>query len=176
VQDLAFATYLSTSRPKERNADVVARLTENLFVQAKEIVATSQNNGYRRPLGVDRRTWYWGCNGNVASQTLLLHLADRLKPNSEYRATAQCALDHLFGRNYDGRSYVTGLGANPPAHPHDRRGEPAWPGYLVGGGWPNGRSWEDKIEKYQLNEIALNWNAALIYATAAFAEPLRPSK
>jgi len=175
VQDLAFATYLSTSRPRERDAETVARLTGNLFARAKEIVATSQDNGYRRPLGVGPLTWNWGCNGSVAGQTLLLHLADRLRPNPEYRATAQRALDHLFGRNFNGRSYVTGLGALPPAHPHDRRGEPAWPGYLVGGSWPDGRAWEDKVEKYALNEIAINWNAALIYATAAFAEPV-PAK
>jgi len=170
VQDLAFATYLSASRPRERDADAVAHLTANLLTQARQIVATSQNNGYRRPLGVDPASWYWGCNGNVASQTLLLHLADRLQPDPAFRATAQCALDHLFGRNFHGRSYVTGLGANPPQHPHDRRGEPAWPGYLVGGSLPDGRGWEDQQANYRVNEIAINWNAALIYATAAFAE------
>jgi endoglucanase len=175
VQDLAFATYLTTSRPKERDAVVVAQLTENLFARVKKIVSTSQNNGYRRPLGVEPSTWYWGCTGNVASQTLLLHLADRLQPDPAYRATAQCALDHLFGRNFNGRSYVSGLGGLPPLHLHDRRGEPAWPGYLIGGGWPDGRGWEDVMANYRVNEIAINWNAALIYATAAFAQPAAPA-
>jgi endoglucanase len=68
---------------------------------------------------------------------------------------------------------VTGLGANPPKHPHDRRGEPAWPGYLVGGAWPDGRSWVDEMGSYERNEIAINWNAALIYALAAFVEPVK---
>jgi len=175
MTDLAFATYLTSSHPNERNADIVAQLTKSLLTRANEIVAVSQNNGYRRPLGVERSTWYWGCNGTVASQTLLLHLADKLQPDPAYRATAQCALDYLFGRNFHSRSYVTGLGALPPLHPHDRRGEPAWPGYLVGGGWPDGRSWKDDRARYDLNEIAINWNAALIYATAAFAEP-QPAK
>jgi len=175
MTDLAFATYLTSSHPAERNADIVAQLTKSLVTRAQEIVAMSQNNGYRRPLGIERSTWYWGCNGTVASQTLLLHLADKLQPDPAYRAAAQCALDYLFGRNFHSRSYVTGLGALPPEHPHDRRGEPAWPGYLVGGGWPDGRSWKDELAKYDLNEIAINWNAALIYATAAFAEP-QPAK
>ena len=174
VEDLAFATYLSASRSKERDAEVTARLTESLFARAKEIVELSQNNGYRRPLGDGPHTWSWGCNGSVAGQTLLLHLANRLKPDPVYRATAQAALDHLFGRNFNGRSYVTGLGALPPEHPHDRRGEPAWPGNLVGGSWPDGRHWEDKLANYKVNEIAINWNAALIYATAAFAQPPAP--
>ena len=171
VQDLAFATYLKSSRPGARDAETVSLLTKNLFLRADEIVTTSQNNGYKRPYGVEPKKWFWGTNGAVASQAFLLNLADQLKPDPKYQITAQCALDHLFGRNFHGRSYVTGLGALPPAHPHDRRGEPAWPGYLVGGGWPNGRSWEDKFENYRVNEIAINWNGALIYATAALAEP-----
>lgn len=173
VQDLAFATHLLSGRTEQRNPKIVARLAASLLKQADSIVALSQKSGYARPFGYERPTWFWGANGNVARQTMLLHLADRIQPNPDYRATAVHALDFLFGRNYHARSYVTGLGANPPAHLHDRRGEPAWPGYLVGGGWPNGRSWEDKMERYDLNEIAINWNAALIYATAAFAEPAK---
>jgi endoglucanase len=170
VQDLAFATYLLSSHPKKRDPKIVARLSENLINRAQAIVATSQKNGYARPLGGERESWSWGGNGTVVSQTLLLHLADRVKPNPDYRATALHALDFIFGRNFHSRSYVTGLGANPPQHLHDRRGEPAWPGYLVGGAWPDGRSWEDVLANYRVNEIAINWNAALIYATAAFAE------
>ena len=176
VQDLGFATYLLSNRANKRDPKCVARLTDSLFDRAKAIVATSQENGYARPFGVDPTSWSWGANGSVAGQTLLLHLADHITPNPKYRATALHALDFLFGRNFNGRSYVTGLGANPPAHPHDRRGEPAWPGYLIGGGWPDGRSWQDVLASYKTNEIAINWNAALIYATAAFAEPIKQAK
>ena len=35
----------------------------------------------------------------------------------------------------------------------------------------DGRGWEDERANYRVNEIAINWNAALIYATAAFVEP-----
>jgi len=170
VQDLAFATYLLTCHPQVRNAKIVARLSDNLIKRVQAIVTMSQKNGYARPLGGERETWSWGANGTIAGQTLLLHLADRIRPNPDYRATAIHALDFLFGRNYHCRSYVTGLGANPPQHPHDRRGEPAWPGYLIGGGWPDGRSWEDVLANYRVNEIAINWNASLIYAIAAFSE------
>jgi len=92
-------------------------------------------------------------------------------PDPVYRATALDALGYLFGRNYHGRSYVTGLGANPPEHLHDRRGEPAWPGYLVGGPWPTARDWVDEMPDASRNEIAINWNASLIYALAAFVAP-----
>lgn len=168
VQDLALATYLLASRPADRDRALVARLTRDLAAVTDGIVALSQKSGYARPLGFDRKSWYWGANGTVAGQTLLLHLADRLQPDPKYRRTAEHAVAFLFGRNYHGRSYVTGLGALPPAHPHDRRGEPAWPGYLVGGGHPDGRSWKDELARYDLNEIAINWNGALLYAVAAF--------
>lgn len=175
VQDLGFGTYLLSrhvhGERDPRDAKLVRRLTENLLHRTASIVAQAAKNAHGRPLGEDRKQWFWGCNGNVAAQTFQLHLADRLRPDPRYRETAQLALGYLFGRNYHGRSYVTGLGANPPQHPHDRRGEPAWPGYLVGGAWPDGRSWVDELASYERNEIAINWNAALIYALAAFVEP-----
>jgi endoglucanase len=174
VQDLALGTYLQSRHPESRNPVLVARLTENLVATAARIVATADGsaNAYARPLGTDRASWSWGANGTVAGQTYLLHLADRLRPDPSYRAAALDALGFLFGRNFNARSYVTGLGANPPEHPHDRRGEPAWPGYLVGGGWPTGRDWVDERANYRVNEIAINWNGALLYALAAFVDVL----
>ncbi len=170
VHDLALATYLLAANAPERDAALVARLKRNIVARGESIVATAESNGYGRPLGGNKDSWSWGGNGTVAGQTFLLQLANRIQPDARYLAAAQHALDFLFGRNFHGRSYVTGLGANPPEHPHDRRGEPAWPGYLVGGGWPNGRSWVDERANYRVNEIAINWNAALAYALGAFVE------
>ncbi len=171
--DLALGGYLLTSHPEGRDPALLARLQTDLFAAAAAIVAAADRNGYGRPLLNDKPTWFWGCNGSVAAQTYLLHAADRLRPDPAYRRASLDALAFLFGRNYDGRSYVTGLGANPPQHPHDRRGEPAWPGYLVGGGWPDGKSWRDDVRNARVNEIAINWNAALTYALAAFVEPAK---
>jgi endoglucanase len=124
------------------------------------------------------KQYYWGCNGTVARQTLNLMAAYRVAPKAEYVETALDALNHLFGRNCYGRSFVTGLGANPPLHPHDRRsgasnlGQP-WPGYLVGGPNPRASDWHDVQADYRTNEIAINWNGALIYALAAFLDKVR---
>ncbi|HLP02724.1 MAG TPA: glycoside hydrolase family 9 protein [Opitutaceae bacterium] len=173
VRDLALGTYLTSHRPEGRNAALVRHLTGNLLAQAGRIVEACRVNLHGRPFGATRADFFWGCNGSVAAQTYLLHLADRLSPQPapEYRLTAQQALVHLFGRNYHGRSYVTGLGANPPEHLHDRRGEPAWPGYLVGGPHPDARIYFDDWRDPSRNEIAINWNASLIYALAAFVAP-----
>ncbi len=170
VRDLALGTYLSASRRETRDRGLVGHLTGSLLAQASRIVENCRANPHGRPFGAARVDFFWGCNGSVAAQTYLLHLADRLSPQPEpaFRLTAAQALAHLFGRNYHGRSYVTGLGANPPEHPHDRRGEPAWPGYLVGGPHPDARIYFDDWRDPSRNEIAINWNASLIYALAAF--------
>ena len=170
VEDLALGAYLEASRKTERDRDLVAKLEESLFARAAEAAREAEANPHGRPLGAERECFEWGGNGRVAGQTYQLHLADRLRPDPSYRRAAEQALAHLFGRNFHGRSYVTGLGGNPPLNPHDRRGG-AWPGYLVGGPWPTARDWFDVVEDYRTNEIAINWNAALIYALAAFVEP-----
>jgi endoglucanase len=176
VRDLAIGTYLlAHAKAADRDPKLVTRLSNSVLALAARIVfvAGTTENAYARPLGIERSEWYWGANGTVASQTYLLQLANRLHPDSRYRAAALDALGFLFGRNYYARSFVTGVGSNPPAHPHDRRGEPAWPGNLVGGGWPTGRDWIDNFAKYEVNEIAINWNGALLYAIAPFVEPAK---
>ncbi len=142
----------------------------SLFRVADEIVRRRDAHGYARPLGT---RYYWGANGAVANTVVLLQSAGRLSPKRAYVEASLDALGNLFGRNYYARSFVTGLGANPPLHPHDRRvmsrpGGTAWPGYLVGGGWPRATDWVDVSENYRVNEIAINWNAPLIYALAGF--------
>ncbi len=171
VKNLGMFTYLLSSR-EGKNPDLSKKLQDALLRNADDMVKTGREHGYGRPLGT---LYYWGCNGTVARQCMNLMVANRLSPNPDYVNTALAALDHLFGRNYYCRSFVTGLGLNPPLNPHDRRSggdtirEP-WPGYLIGGGH-TGTNWKDEQEDYRTNEIAINWNGALVYALAAFVNP-----
>ncbi len=171
VENLGMLTYLFSKR-SGRDTGLVQQIRDNLIRTADSIVNLRDAHGYSRPLGT---RYYWGANGGVANTTVLLQAANRVTPKSAYIETTLDAISHLFGRNYYGRSFVTGLGANPPLHPHDRRsmgqrGAPAWPGYLVGGGWPKATDWKDESSIYQVNEIAINWNAPLIYALAGFLD------
>jgi endoglucanase len=171
VENLGLLTYLFSKRGG-RDSKFAQQVRDDLIATADSIVNVSDVHGYARPLG---KRYYWGCNGGVANTTLLLQAANHIAPKPAYVETALDALSHLFGRNYYGRSFVTGLGANPPLHPHDRRsmgqtGASAWPGYLIGGGWPRATDWKDESSIYQVNEIAINWNAPLIYALAGFIE------
>lgn len=169
--NLGLLAYLESER-EGRDPQLVDRLRRDLVEAADRIVAARNAHGYARPLG---QRYYWGCNGTVARQTVLLEAARRLEAKPEYREATFDAVNHLLGRNPHGRSYVTGLGVSPPRYPHDRRSaadeiDVAWPGYLVGGPHPRATDWRDEQDDYRTNEIAINWNAALIYAFAACLE------
>lgn len=168
VTNLGAIAYLSSRRPG-RDPALVKRVRTNLLAAADAIVKARDAHGDARPLG---SAYYWGCNGSVARQSLVLHAAHRQDPKPVYVDTALDALNYLFGRNSYGRSFVTGLGDRPPMHPHDRRSggdkvKAPWPGYLVGGPHPRATDWKDEQDDYRTNEIAINWNSALIYALAA---------
>jgi endoglucanase len=171
-KNLGLIVYLESSRPG-RDPALVAKIRASLLATADAIVAAANAHGYARPLGSQ---YFWGCNGTVARQVVVLEAARRQDAKPAYRNTALDALNHLFGRNVDGRCYVTGLGDRPPMHPHDRRAgadnvDAPWPGYLVGGPNPTAVNWNDEQDDYRTNEIAINWNGALIYALAAFVDP-----
>jgi endoglucanase len=172
VRNLGMFSYVLSSRPG-RDSVLVDRITEDTIRSADAIAGLTRRDAYGRPLGSQ---FYWGSNGTVARLTMNLHVAYVLTEEDEFRAASARALDYLFGRNPFGRSFVTGLGHDPPRHPHDRRNAgataaPAWPGYLVGGPWPGATDWHDDQEDYRTNEIAINWNGALVYALAAFVDP-----
>jgi endoglucanase len=168
VRNLGMLTYTLSGRPG-KDPNLVAQVCGDILATADALVAKAKQDVYGRPLA---GRYYWGCNGTVARQVLNLQVANRVAPNPEYENASLDAVAHLFGRNYYGRSYVTGLGNQPPMHPHDRRSgadgiEAPWPGYLVGGGH-SATGWNDIQDDYRTNEIAVNWQAALVYALAGF--------
>ena len=151
-----------------KNPEILKKIRENIIEVANLIAFKAASDVYGRPLG----RYYWGCNGTIARQVLNLQVAHKISPKKIYIQTSQDAIAHIFGRNYYNRSYVTGLGIKPPMNPHDRRSgsdsetEP-WPGYIVGGGH-TATGWNDIQDDYRTNEIAINWQAALVYALAGF--------
>jgi endoglucanase len=170
VSNLGMFTY-ALSKKNGKNIDVAQSIHKNIIENADALVKKAQEDVYNRPLA---GRYYWGCNGTVARQTLNLQVANKLQPNKNYIETALDAVNHIFGHNYYNRSYVTGLGIDPPMNPHDRRSgadgiKAPWPGYIVGGGH-SATDWVDKEESYSHNEVAINWQAALVYALAGFVK------
>ncbi len=167
VSNLGMFTY-ALSKKTGKNQEIEKTIKKNITEVANLIAFKTASDVYGRP----STKYYWGCNGTLAREVINLQVANKLSPNKNYIKAAQEVIAHLFGRNYYNRSFVTGLGINPPMNPHDRRSgsdlekEP-WPGYIVGGGH-TATGWHDLQEDYRTNEIAINWQGALVYALAGF--------
>ena len=167
VRNLGMFTYVESQR-EGRNPELLETVKKDVLAAADGIVAKATADVYGRTLGT---RYYWGCNGGLGRQALNLYIADKIQHKAEYKYSILDIVGQLFGRNSYGRSFVTGLGHNPPMHPHDRRSgadniEAPWPGYVVGGG-QNATNWQDVQVSYQTNEIAINWQAGLVYALAS---------
>ncbi|PKQ64881.1 hypothetical protein BZG02_03235 [Labilibaculum filiforme] len=128
----------------------------------------------------------WGSNSEFANQGMIKLLAYQLTKNSKYLNSARESLDYLLGRNATAYCFVTGFGFLSPMNIHHRPSaadsvqEPV-PGFLVGG--PNlivpndcndeitrspyvAKAYADEQCSYSTNEIAINWNAPLVYLTS----------
>lgn len=160
-------TYTLSQRD-DRNEAIAAQLEQALLDVANEISETQKASGYGRGF----RLFYWGTNGVVARLCLLLQGAYQLDPRQRYLDACSAQLGYLYGRNQYNRSQVTGSGVEPPLAPHHRASgaddvEPPYPGLLVGGGTtPTG--WRDVQGDARNNEVAINWNSALVFALAGF--------
>jgi endoglucanase len=186
VQNLGIYTYLLSQRSDKdmRNATLLASLSSSVVAAADTLSSTAAAHAFGRALG---GSYYWGSNGSVARAAMNLSVANVVSPNDKYLDTIAMQLDFLLGRNAYDRSQVTALGYNPPVHPHHRPSasdsvSAPWPGLLVGGAnsqdataaVPAALTWQDSQSTAELNEIAINWNAALIYAAAALTPAPAP--
>jgi endoglucanase len=180
VANLGMITYLLSER-QGRNPELVESIRANLISTANAIARDGLSDPHGRTFGA----YYWGTNGVVARNVYLLYAAYKLTDDASYAYAAHDALSYLLGRNYYGRSYVTGVGHNPPVNPHDRTtvgSGKTWPGRLIGG--PHTKQghndapdkfkcdlaevcWFDDPAEYWTNEVAINWNSAMIFALAA---------
>ena len=185
IKNLGMYLYLQSQRTG-RTAATVTAIQASLVKAADGLVTARNNSGYGRALSGKAGNYYWGSNGSVARTCMLLQVANRLSPKADYLDTCVDQISWIFGRNYYNRSQVTGVGKDPPLHPHHRPSQAdgidnPWPGYLVGGGnntstqAPNSNkngatNWTDDVNDYELNEVAINWNAPLTYALASFLD------
>lgn len=169
VKNLAAFTYLLSKR-EDKNIDLLLEVEKQTVEVANKIVDKAEKDIFKRPLD----EYYWGCNGTIVRQVMNLQMAYKIDPNIKYKQTALNAINNIFGHNQYGRSFVTGLGFMPPMQPHDRRSgadnvHAPWPGYIIGGG-ETASNWIDDWKSYSTNEVAINWQAALVYALVVFIE------
>lgn len=163
-------------------------IKSKLDTLATNIANKRSASAYAVPLVAD--DFVWGSNSGALNNAWILLEAYQLdRTKTQYLNVAQSLFDYVLGRNATDYSFVTGYGKKTPQDIHHRPsgadGIPgAIPGFLVGG--PNVRQ-EDKTNcgataypsslpaksyidhqcSYASNEITINWNAPLVYVSAA---------
>jgi len=182
VASLGLWTYAFATAQKP--TAVTAAIEQATQTAAAELIARIQTSGYGNSLSL--ADYHWGSNSNAGNQSLLLLVANRFQPDKATVNAALSNLHYLVGRNCFGVSWVTQLGRRPFQHPHHRLSaadgiEAPWPGLLSGGPNAHGgdavanalpkappmRMWLDDQRAYSMNEIAINWNAPLVFLLAA---------
>ncbi|MGV8836214.1 glycoside hydrolase family 9 protein [Cellvibrio sp.] len=137
---------------------------------------------------MQKNDFVWGSNSVALGQAMMLVQGYRLNGKREYLDAAQAMLDYVLGRNATDMSFVTGYGDKATMHPHHRPSEADGiaepiPGFIAGGPQPGqqdksgcnvpypsniaAKSYLDNWCSYASNEIAINWNAPLVYVSAA---------
>jgi endoglucanase len=164
---------------------ITAAIQQATQTAAAQLIDRAHHNGYGNTLSLN--DYHWGSNSNAGNQSLLLLVARRFHLGNQPALDAALAnLHYLLGRNCFGISWVTQLGQRPFQHPHHRPSAAdniaaPWPGLLSGGPNAHGgdtvadalpkappmRMWLDDQRAYSMNEIAINWNAPLVFLLAA---------
>jgi len=157
------------------------KYSQQLLQQAQFMLEQQVQSAYQLPL--IESDFVWGSNAVAMNKAMLLLIANQLKPQQEFRDAAVALADYVLGRNPTGYAYVTGFGSKSPMHIHHRPSEADGvitpvPGFVAGGaqnGWQDkcvypskypAASYVDDYCSYSTNEIAINWNAPLVYVLA----------
>ncbi|MEU8620529.1 glycoside hydrolase family 9 protein [Streptomyces sp. NPDC048623] len=180
--------------PSGLPATDVARIRASVTTAADGHLSRMAAQGYAVPTPADG--YFWGSNGNIADNAIVMAVAGELTGDARYRTGALEAMDYLLGRNALDRSYVTGYGETSAQNQHHRfwahqldASLPHPPAGSLAGGANSGLQdpvaqeklagcapaacYIDDIGSYSTNEVAVNWNAPLAWLAAYAAE--RPS-
>lgn len=138
------------------------------------------------PCRVPLQDFIWGSNSEFLNYAIVMCYAFHLTRQNKYLESVIETVDYVFGKNAIGSSFVTGFGRKSPMQPHHRIMasdgiEAPFPGFLVGGPnadrqdelasepgvhYPNkkpAKAYVDRMAAYACNEVAINWNAALVF-------------
>ena len=180
---MALRTY-ALARREGADATAQAAIRDRMLSAARAIVKNTAANPYH--VSLKPADFVWGSNGIAAQYGMDLLIANAIAPNPAFADTAGDDLHYLLGRNTFSLSWVTQVGQHSVLHPHHRpsgSGEQPgpWPGLMSGG--PNaGRQdqvlaalpaglqpekyYADQTASYASNEIAINWQANLVFLLA----------
>lgn len=183
LKNLAIYTYYFSYQADETTK---LKIQNDVRNYADSLITRIENNYYNVVL---RNTeYYWGSNSVLLNYTIDLIYAYEITKEEKYRKAALEQLHYILGRNTLGYCYVTGIGKKSPKNIHHRPSiaiNKTLPGFIVAG--PNSRKndpilteyidtynpppakcYVDNMEAYSCNEIAINWNAPLVFVVSYF--------
>lgn len=176
---------------------VLDAVRQGLLKMADDYVKKLGGTAFHTVIGESKSDFVWGSNSVAANEGMLLVNAYLQGHNPVYLDAALTNLYYILGQNATGYCFVTGFGTHSPMHPHHRPSiadgvAAPVPGLLVGGANPGRQdrqsyvyteaetAYLDNDQAYASNEIAINWNAPLVYLAgglealqyaAGYAEP-----
>jgi endoglucanase len=176
--------YTLLDHPDALSSKMQETLRDHLLHMADSYVNKARSTAFHTAMGTSVSDFIWGSNAVAANQGILLIKAALLTKDRRYIDCATDNLDYLLGRNATGYCFITGMGSHSPMHPHHRSSVanqllPPVPGLLVGGPNPGRQdrqvypmtepetAYVDNALAYACNEIAINWNAPLVYLAGA---------
>lgn len=186
--DVRGLAWISLAHHREQ---LTAIADKELIATRIESLATSLHTAWSASpykVSMQKGDFVWGSNSIALNQAMMLVQAYRLNGRREYLDAAQSQLDYVLGRNATDTAFVTGFGKKSTLHPHHRPSEADGivepiPGFIAGGPQPGqqdksdceasypsnlaAKSYLDNYCSYASNEIAINWNAPLVYVAAA---------
>ncbi|WBB46617.1 glycoside hydrolase family 9 protein [Verrucosispora sp. WMMA2044] len=169
------------------------RIRESVIAAADSYLAEIRRQAYGLPMPGDPNSYFWGGNGAIINNAVVLATAFDLTGAAKYRDGAVQTMDYILGRNALNISYVTGWGEHAAENQHSRifgfQLDPSMPkppaGSIAGG--PNAAlqdpfveqllegcapmfCYVDDIASYSTNEVAINWNSALAWISSFLAD------
>ncbi len=179
----ALALYSILHFEKELTKELNVLLAkEKLLNKARNLKNRIEKSPMR--IAMSAQDYLWGSNGVAGNQLLYLIKAYEVSKDNSFLEVAFAGTDYLLGRNGLGVSFITGLGEKASKNPHHRISEvdkiqQAIPGMVVGGPQPGqqdkckylskmpAKSYSDTWCSYASNEVAINWNAPMVYVMNA---------
>jgi endoglucanase len=180
---MALRAYVISPR-KGANPQALKAIRERVLAAAYAVVERTHANPYH--VSLQTKDYVWGSNSVAAQYGVDLLIANALTPDEKFVNAARDNLHYLLGRNTFSLSWVTQVGNHPFRHPHHRpsgagKSAEPWPGLLSGGpnanrqdpvlaalpaNLPPAKNYVDEMASYGSNEIAINWQALLVFLLA----------
>jgi endoglucanase len=180
---MALRAYVISPR-KGADASAVKAIRGHALASAYAVVERTHANPYLVSLGA--KDYVWGSNSVAAQYGMDLLIANLLSPDEKFVNAARDNLHYLLGRNTFSLSWVSQVGNHPFRHPHHRpsgagKSAEPWPGLLSGGpnanrqdpvlavlpaNLPPAKNYVDELASYGSNEVAINWQALLVFLLA----------